>query len=118
MQRYHKKISFPHEAELKSFTEKLNISSWKYTTHCLENIQYREIDLEHLLTFVKNLSLNHEDIFEYYYLNGIHKACFRVKYTDTMDVILVLNSQKMIVTIYFNSITDEHETLNATLYSK
>jgi hypothetical protein len=92
--------------------------NWRYTSHCVDNIKFRVIRLEDVLTFIKNLKLNASDIFEYVTDEKalIIKACYRVKYTQTMDLILIIGQQKNIITIYLNTADDKHETLDKNLY--
>jgi len=77
MKRYHKKIYFPHKKEVAQLTQHLNLLSWSYTSHCLNNIQYRVADITDVLRFVKGLELKPETVFEYYKNdNGINKLCY------------------------------------------
>jgi len=118
MQRYHKKIYFPDKEKLVNFTNKLNSLNWQYSKHCLENLQYRVINIQYLLEYIKTLKLNVNDIFEYYKENNnIVKACYRIAWKE-FDFILVLSNNKNIITIYINSKNDEHETLKKHLYSR
>ena len=68
MLRYHKDILFKEEdlKLLQDFTNDLNGLNWQYTKHCLDNLQHRILDLKSLLLYVKNLTLNWQDIFEFY----------------------------------------------------
>ena len=120
MKRYHKKVYFPITAEkdLQLFTNKLNSLSWQYSNHSLDNIKYRIIDIEKLLLYIRDLNLNYKDIFEYYIDTDILKACYRINYNKDIDIILVINENKKIVTIYLNSAEDNHYTLKENLYSR
>jgi len=52
------------------------------------------------------------------YLNGdIVKACYRVNRQGGLDIILVVDTDKTILSIYVNSIEDKHETLKRELYT-
>jgi len=68
MLRYHKKVFFdPKDTEsLKAFTNRLNGLEWRYSSHSIEGLKYRAIDLESLLLFVKDIKLNDNQLFEYY----------------------------------------------------
>jgi len=100
-------------------TNKLNFLSWRYTDHCLDNIQYRAIDIEAVLRFIKDIKLNYDYIFEYYAdQTNIIKVCYRIKYNNAIDLILVLGEQKQIITIYCNSNNDKHLTLKKYIYSR
>jgi len=120
MLRYHKKVYIdPKDLErLKTFTERLNTLKWGYSEHCLENVKSRAIDLEGLLRFIKGIELTAEQIFEFYLTEqsrNIIKVCYRVNY-GLYDIILVLNFEKSIITIYLNNVEDNHETLKRELY--
>lgn len=121
MERYHKKVHFPVEDSnrLESFTDSLNSGSLNYSSHCLDNIKHRAIDLEGVLLFIKNsLKFDCGQIFEYYKAEGdiIEKVCYRANYGGFIDLILVIGKGRKIVTIYLNSAEDNHETLNNQLY--
>ena len=119
MDRYHIKTGFEpgHIEVLKALTIKLNGKSWTYSSHCLDNIKYRFIDMKNLLIFIKNTVLIYEYIFEYYSQEkNIVKICYRIPYNKDQDIILVLSQDKNIVTIYINSSEDRHITLKTELY--
>jgi hypothetical protein len=123
MRRYHKSVYFDPKdySSLQTFTERLNSIKWRYTAHCLDSIKDRAIDLEGLLLFVKGLKLTLGAIFEYYADDNsryIVKACYRVSYINGLDIILVMNDDKEIITIYLNSSEDLHYTLRKDLYQK
>ena len=122
MLRYHKDILFKEEdlKLLQDFTNDLNGLNWQYTKHCLDNLQHRILDLKSLLLYVKNLTLDYKDIFEFYKddLSGyILKACYRINWQGNIDIILVINTDKYILSIYINSTEDKHETLKKELYT-
>ena len=120
MERYHVKTGFKkeHVLKLSEFTDRLNEINFKYTSHSIDNLNYRVVDVEGLLRFIKAIELKPEQAFEIY-TEGIDiiKACYRFNYGKA-DIILVLNEDKLIVTIYLNSALDNHETLNKNIYSQ
>ena len=121
MNRYHKKIGFNirHEKDLKSLNDSLNSKDWKYTQHCLNNLHIRFGDKQKILLFIKNLKLNENDIFEYYAINDkIQKVCYRLKYSNISDLIIVIGEFKQIITIYLNEKADNHYTLKEYLYCR
>jgi len=90
MRRYHKAVYTEpiHWQKLEALTEKLNSLKWSYSGHCLENVKSRAV-----------------------------KICYRIPYTEAgLDIILVISEDKEIITIYINSIGDNHETLRKNLY--
>lgn len=123
MLRYHKKVYInPIDLErLKAFTDRLNGLEWSYTSHCIDNIKSRAIDLEGLLRYIKGLVLEDSNIFEFYADDknrDIIKACYRINWQKDIDIILVIGKDKQIITIYINSASDEHLTLKRELYIK
>jgi hypothetical protein len=120
MSRYHKAVYIPEadKLRLEAYTRQLNALKWGYTRHTLDNLKYRSIRLEDVLNFIKGVILNEKNIFEYYKdeKNNIIKACYRVKYSQGMDLILILSDIKNIITIYLNTSDDLHYTLKKSLY--
>ena len=120
MNRYHKAVYIP-EADKKTFeafTDVLNGKKWQYSGHCTDNLKLRYIGLTEVLIFIKGVRLEAGQIFEYYKdeAGSIKKACYRIKYTANIDIILILSDEKNIVTIYTNEADDDHITLNKNLY--
>lgn len=116
--RYHKNVYFPNNArkELQDFTGKLNNLNWQYSKHCIDKLN-GVIDLEQILTLIKEHKLDYNNIFEYYMREKkIVKCCYRINYINC-DIILVINDYKNIITIYLNSKEDGHETLRKDQYS-
>lgn len=116
--RYHKKVFFPseHLTEINRLTERLNSLNFKPSSHCLDNLKHRIIDIKALLLFIKALRLNPSEVFEYYTEEKeIFKLCYRINWNES-DLILVLSKDKEIITIYLNSKEDNHETLKKELY--
>lgn len=119
MNRYHKKVYIPDniKSKLEPFTDRLNSLNWQYSRHCIDNLKYRCYNIKDILSFIKNLKLNYKSIFEVYAddNNKIKKVCYRVEY-KSFDIILVINKNKKIITIYINTKNDKHITLNKNLY--
>jgi hypothetical protein len=121
MLRYHKQVYFnPQDIEsLKAFTNRLNGLIWRYSSHSIDNLRHRAIDLEGLLIFIKDIELKAGDIFEFYADENnqeIIKVCYRINWQKDLDIILVLSQEKNIITVYINSKTDEHFTLRKEAY--
>jgi len=120
MLRYHKQVYTEpkHWETLEALTGQFNTLDFRYSGHCLDNVKSRAIDLEGLLLYIKGLTLEAGQIFEYY-LNDKGepiKICYRIKYISGLDIILVISNKKEIITIYINSSEDKHETLKKELY--
>ena len=122
MLRYHKNVYFNIKDidKLASITQALNSKAWKVTAHSIEGLQYRIIDLEAVLRYIKGISLSYDYIFEYYAneKGNIEKICYRIPYKYGQDIILVTTPEKTLVTAYFNSANDSHNTLKKYLYCK
>lgn len=122
MSRYHKKVYIPDKfkSQLKTLTDIINTSNWRYTSHALDNIKHRAIDLKEVLEFIKEIKLYAEQVFEFYAdsFDFIYRICYRVPYNKDIDLILVIGEGKKLITIYFNTKDDEHYTLNKELYTK
>lgn len=118
MLRYHKTTGFKKDdiSKLQAFTDELNRLTYKWSLHSLDNVKHRVIDLEGLLLKIKSSSLEYGQIFEYYTKEAIEKACYRIPWNES-DIILVLNEEKEIITIYLNSAEDKHSTLKKELYT-
>jgi len=121
MRRYHIKVytDKKHYQILLDFINNLNRLKWGYTDHCIDNIKTRSIDLGVLLRYIKDIKLEVNQIFEYYlkgYEDRPEKICCRLPYTQREDIILVIDENKKIITIWINSKTDNHETLKKELY--
>lgn len=123
LRRFHKKVYFPKDAieKLGAFSGKLNKRTWRYTKHSLESIKNRAVDMTAILQWIKaRVKLKVEDVFEYADdgKDFIFKACYRVNYNSDLDIILVVGSDKQIITIYYNFTKDKHTTLNEKIYCK
>jgi hypothetical protein len=109
-----------HFKGLQTFTDRLNGLNWRYSRHSIENIKYRAIDLESVLLFIRDLKLESGQIFEYYLKDNLEpeKVCYRVEFNSGIDLILVINQYKEIITIYINSREDRHIELKKELYQR
>lgn len=121
MLRYHKQVFFDarDSQSLQAFTNRLNGLDWRYSCHSIDSIKDRAIDLEGLLLFIKDIQLNADQIFEYYIAEksrDIIKACYRINWLKDVDIILCLEKDKKIISIWLNSVEDKHETLRKELY--
>jgi hypothetical protein len=119
--RYHKDVYFNLEdiLRLKAFTARLNGLNWRYSSHSIDGLKYRAIDLEGLLLFIKDIRLSPDEIFEYYAdekNQEIIKVCYRISWLTDIDIILCLEKDKKIISIWLNSVQDKHETLRRDIY--
>lgn len=122
MKRYHYKIT-PEKFKsdkLKAFNNTINSLDFKITTHSLQRVNESLTigKLETLLLFIKNLKLDYKNIIEYYTEGSeVIKALYRISYSEYNDIILVISKGKAIITLFFNSVSDLHYTLNKSLYN-
>ena len=122
MNRYHKKIYFPSDSnkKLNTFTDLINNKKWLYSRHSIDNLKYRAYNINDILNYIKQYQFNAEQIFEYYSSDTGHilKVCYRINYSDNIDLILVIGYNKELITIYANITGDNHITLNRGLYTR
>jgi hypothetical protein len=122
MLRYHKAVYTEpkHWRKLEVLTGFLNTLEWQYTSHCIDHIKSRAVDLEGLLKYIRGVKLEIGQIFEYYLNDNGEpiKICYRISYIFGVDIILILGNNKQIITIYLNSAGDNHETLKKELYTR
>lgn len=119
MERYHRALGAFDEAGLASFTRALNGKRFIYSRHFFDQVRARfdDKDQRALGAMMQALQLQAGQAFEYYAEGGqIVKACYRVPFNKSIDVIIVLNSRKEAVTIYYNAVGDNHKTLNGGRY--
>ena len=121
MNRYHKQLGFNQDdlIELKNICQRFNDSdTFSKTEHALDMLQQR-FDFMKVLGFLKDqMTFNLDDMFEYYTEEGkVSKVVFRVKYTETEDIIIVLARNKRIITAYINNSSDHHKTLDPKQYT-
>lgn len=122
MKRYHVKVYIPDNDKIRLdvITKSMRFMPWRYTSHTLDGLKYRSIRPEDVLLFIKKMTLDAGNIFEYYTDDAGHivKMCYRIKYTAGTDLIIVVSHKKEIITIYLNESIDNHITLNKELYDK
>lgn len=94
------------------------IEGLKFSAHALHRAEFKQIEISgmDLTTF------NPPDweIFELEVINGIPvKLAARRKFNNEFDlVIVILRKEKLIKTVWLNSIDDKHSTLDKSVYSR
>ena len=117
--RYHKQVYFPDTEALKLFNSKLANITWNYSQHFLERIKSRSKNEKKVLRFINRLILKEKNIFEYYKENNqISVACYKIAYMKKFNLILVINNNKKILTIFYELISDKPKRINKNLYVK
>ena len=92
--------------------------------NCIDRLYQNELSDEKVslaLKFIKNLTFDYVNIFEYYYnpymqSENIRKIVLRLSYKEHTDIIIVIGSNKELITIYSNARSDNHVTLREELY--
>jgi len=127
MIRKHKGMGFkPQDVQLlQSFTDDMSKEKWTLLPHSVYRIKSKGGDeLERVMEFIRTTELRTKDIFEAYFeKQSVLKACYRVPYSDSKDMILVVavgrgGTGKELVTFYFNSKQERHFNLNRSLYGR
>lgn len=131
LKRYNNQVYFPdwYSESLDTFLKNLNRDSpFLFSPHAVSKLlyfsrtrRYADVNIDHNLTKSINLlKKSGNKVFEFYSKDQeISKACFRFPIPDSkFDIIVVVSSESIIVTIYFASKDDNHSTLNTNLYEK
>jgi len=121
MKRYHRDLGIPEEykSRLEFLSDKFNKSKrFGRTKHSFHRLNQR-FDYASIINFLANkIEFKAEDIFEIYTYNGaVQKVCYRMDYVDNKVLIIVLDKNKNLVTLYLNEKTNTHNRLNKELYA-
>lgn len=126
--RYHKEIFFPKNSTeiLSKFIEGIfKSSSITFSLHAVEKVvkiveMYGKVLAGEFFKMVNSDVLFIENVFEFY-LNKdgkVEKACFRAELNKLpVDIIFVISSTGVIITVYTTNRGDNHTTINKKLYS-
>lgn len=125
LKRYHREIFFPEWAEggLEIFVSTiLKKGSLTFSLHAMDK------SVDYCVTYGKNLfletlkkiPLEFKNIFEFRSVGEeIRKACFRYSLEELpVDIVLVISSDGVVITIYLINKGDNHATLNKKLYER
>jgi hypothetical protein len=120
MYKYHKQIGYnPQDIKaLISLCENLNTRQFKITSHAINQIKDKGLPIESIGLFLKDYKINYNDIFEYKKDDFIKQIGIRKNLNSQWDIILILSSDKSIITLWFNNANDKHYTLNVNEYSR
>ena len=113
MALYHFKIGFPKGLISKA---RLGVIEPKYSRHAqlaaLDD-RYGNIDLP------ERINTNKEKVIEAEVIGAkITKIVYRMRYTDFLDLIVVLTSQGIVKTVWLNETKDKHSNLSYKSYMK
>ena len=107
---YHKDIGLPIAAS------KFRIGNIPlvYSLHAMFEAKKDRYDV---INLPKMLDTNSATVIELEIKNKrINKIVFRVNYSAVFDLVVVLSSSMYVKTVWLNKKTDQHKTLNKTLY--
>jgi hypothetical protein len=108
MKTYHYTLGFPKESPRPKGHTKL-----KYSLHAIEQANRKNIQsLPVFLTWsfqLIELTLDH---------GVLIKSVVRVPHTETEDLVLVVSANGTVITLWHNSRSDNHRTLNTSKYAK
>ena len=117
MEKYHKDIGFfpCHVREVKALIDALKCRRLSFSVHSLNELA-KESDAVLIGRFLKDYTLNFNDVFELAYDAGrLEKIGFRVNFGEN-DVVFIVSRQKVIITLWINDKKDLHFTLDITKY--
>lgn len=125
--RFHRDIHFPDWSEevVSDFLQQIKRDkSLTFSLHSVDKTvdyvtAYGKVFWKRVKGLILNFDFKFSDVFEFYSLGKeIKKACIRVS-TDKfpVDIVMVV-SDKNIVTLYCINKDDDHKSLNKSLYEK
>ena len=122
MNRYHKQIGFRQadQEQLKALCEAFNSKKgFGKTDHALDRLKEKFNFIEVLQFLGGRVGFDYNDVFEYYEENGsIRKVVFRMDFSKSQDIILVIARNKTLVTAFLNNKNDSHRTLDKSNYAR
>lgn len=108
---YHRDIGFPKTVALMHGTFKLT-----YSRHALESANN---DRYGMMELPETLTVEGKNAIEILVENGkAIKSVYRVGYDDELDMVMVVQSDGFVRTVWFNKKTDKHKTLDHSKYDK
>lgn len=128
LRRYHRDIYFPDWANfsLKEFAQHVRVhGSVTFSLHAVEKsleygFDYGRKFLKFISKIIRQDVLKVENVFEFYAEGGaVRKACFRVSSPEILvDLVLVISSDGVVVTIFVINKGDNHNTLDEKVYER
>ena len=108
---FHYQVGFP-----KGLITKLGTIDLKYTGHALKA---SKDDRYGAMTLPKRLNTNKAQAVEVEIIRGmVTKIVYRADYNQELDIVLVVNRDCLVYTVWFNRKDDDHSTLDESKYSK
>jgi hypothetical protein len=111
---YHFEIGLPRGLE--SNLKKIGIVELEYLHHArlaALSDRYGKIDLPNTIncTIAKAIEVEVID-------NRVNKIVWRTRYNDRFDLVIVMNMDCTVRTVWLNTVNDRHKTLDRTKYDK
>jgi hypothetical protein len=108
---FHYQVGFP-----KGLKTNLGTLQLKYTAHALKaskNDRYGD------MTLPKKLNTATAKPIEVEIIRGmVTKMVYRADYNEELDIVIVVNRDCLVYTVWFNRKDDDHPTLDTTKYAK
>jgi len=128
LKRYHSEIYFPNwtNKSFVTFVDGIHAhGSITFSLHAVERaweygVDYGRNLIKFLSRTIREDVLKNGSIFEFYATDEeIHKACFRISSEDSpVDLVLVISSDGVVVTVFVIKKDDNHSTLDENLYER
>ena len=121
--KYHKDVFFPSEdiTRLHWIIEAMNKQNWQYiSNHAINELKNDNINLEKVGQFLKDKRFSFGELFEYKLTEerNIYNLVFRVSFNEYQDLVLVVGTNKSLISAWANSRQDKHFTLNTREYQR
>jgi antitoxin component of MazEF toxin-antitoxin module len=108
---YHKEIGFPKNVKMLSGV--LNLRYSQHAARAASDDRYGFMELPETLDVTHGTPVEIEVNF-----GIITKAVYRAGYDDELDMVLVVQPDGFVRTVWFNKKTDKHKTLDRAKYAK
>ena len=108
---YHVELGFPSDVVL--------MSGIIYLTYSKHAIRASYDDRYGMMNLPSLLDIKFAKIIEIEVENGrVVKSVYRSKYDKVLDIIIVVNYDGFVRTVWFNKVSDRHQTLDVGKYTK
>ena len=108
---YHRDIGFPKN--VKMLTGVLTLNHSHHARKAAYDDRYGIMELPETLDVTNGTPVEIEVVGE-----RVVKAVYRAQYDDELDMVIVVQPDGFVRTVWFNMRSDEHKTLDHTKYAK
>lgn len=115
MEEKRKYVSHMTSKEKSTLKYLVEFTEFTFVDYCYHRMSKRGISKRQVIR-----TLKHKNIIEYHFINNSHRALLRGKpdeYGRCVCVVVDFSKQN-IVTAYYNKHTDEHDTLDLSIYDE